>query len=157
MPQKTTLGTMGIRYLAHPVSARQIEQSNACPRGCFEAEDAWENWFPDHEPTLSLEKCYPEMQRLLGELMPRLSYALVEGDVTHVGYGWRSFRRILDLDQTRAIADDLDALLAEPSRLLSVPCRFGDRDDCTTPSLVRAREFARQVADAGYGIHYLIG
>src|SRR5690554_5210812 len=75
---------MGIRYFAYPVSPRQIAQSRECPRGCFDGDDAW-HWEPGAEPTLDLDKCYPELQRALGGDQPRASYALVEGAVTHTG------------------------------------------------------------------------
>jgi hypothetical protein len=148
---------MGIRYFAHAVSPRQIAQSRECPRGCFEHEDLWENWDLDDEPTLDLDKCYPELQWLLGGDVPRPSYALVEGGVTPDGYGWQSFRRMLDVDETRRVADDLDDLLANVVATDLPGCRFGGPHHCLATNLPRAREFARRVADAGFGIHFRIG
>ena len=148
---------MGIRYFAHPVSPRQIEQSRECPRVCLEGEDSWEHWAPNEEPTLDLDKCYPELQRLLGGEVPRPAYALVEGDVTHMGYAWRPFRRTLDVDEVRKIADGLDDLLAAVDASDLPGCRFGSPRKCVAHNLPRARDFARRVAEAGFGIHYLIG
>lgn len=148
---------MGIRYFAYPVSPRQIAQSHECPRGCFDGDDSWHHGEPGERPTLDLDKCYPELQWFLGGDEPRPSYALVEGAVTHTGYGWESFRRTLDIEQTKTIADDLDDLLASPEALDLPACRFGDVRDCAGQNLVEARGFARQVADAGFGSHYLIG
>ncbi len=148
---------MGIRYFAYPVSPRQIAQSHACPRGCFDGDDAWEHWGPGDEPTLNLDKCYPELQWILGGDEPRASFALVEGAVTHTGFGWQSFRRTLNVNETRTVADDLDSLLAVPNAISVPKCRFGSPHDCASENLVRARDFARRVADAGFGIHYCIG
>lgn len=148
---------MGIRYFAYPVSPRQIAQSHECPRGCFDGADAWDRWGPGDEPTLDLDKCYPELQWLLGGEEPRPSYALVEGAVRYTGYGWESFRRTLAVDETRAIADDLVELFTTSNALDLPECRFGDGHDCAARNLVKARDFARRVADAGFGIHYRIG
>lgn len=148
---------MGIRYFAYAVSPRQIAQSRECPRGCFEHGDSWEHWDPGDEPTLDLDKCYPEMQSLLGGDRPRPAYALVEGAVTFTGYGWRPHERMLDIDETRRVADDLDDLL-EHVVVADLPgCRFGDFRTCVGTNLPKARDFARRVADAGFGIHYSIG
>ncbi|MBS1698813.1 MAG: hypothetical protein JST25_10485 [Actinobacteria bacterium] len=147
----------GIRYFAFPVSERQIAQSRECPRGCFDGSDSWDRWGPGDAPTLSLEKCYPELQQLLGGSDPRPALALVEGSVTHTPYGWRPYSKILDVAEARAIADDLDALLADPEHIPAIGCRFGDEEDCAPGNLIRARDFARQVSDAGFGIHYRIG
>lgn len=135
---------------------RQIRQSHDCPRGCFDGEDAWDHWGPGSVPTLDLDKCYPELQRLLHGEKPRPSHALVEGHVTHTPYGWRSFRRVLDPEQVRAIADDLDQILASALDREQIECRFND-GACVAVNLARARDFARRVTDAGFGIHYSIG
>lgn len=147
---------MGIRYFAYPVSPRQIEQAKRCPRGCFDGADAWEHWQPGDEPTLDLDKCYPELQWLLGGSPPRASYALVEGAAGYTWHGWDSFRRTLEPDQVKAIADDLDQLLSSPAELESIGCRF-DGEDCATGNLALAHDFVSRVADAGYGVHYRIG
>lgn len=147
---------MGIRYFAHPLSPTQIRQSQECPRGCYEYEDDWEHWGPGATPTLDLGKCYPELQWVLNGEPPRRALALVEGAVAHTGWGWRPFRRILEPDEVLAIADDLDQLLASPEELSKIGCRF-DGADCVTDNLLRARDFARQGADAGFGTHYSIG
>ncbi|UJP09375.1 hypothetical protein L2X99_13180 [Microbacterium sp. KUDC0406] len=148
---------MGIRYFASPVSPRQIEQSHECPRECFDGDDAWDHWGPGREPTLDLDKCYPELQWLLGGDRPRRSYALVRGETRQSRYGWESFHRLLDPSETRAIAADLDELLAAPDQLATIGCRFGDRSDHAHEDLRRAQAFTTRVADAGFGIHYRIG
>lgn len=148
---------MGIRYFAHSVSPRQIAQASECPRGCYDGHDSWDYWGYSDAPTLDLDKCYPELQVLLGGTTPRPSYALVEGAVVLGGYGgWESFQRIIPVDEVKLIADDLDDLLSSPAEVALVACRYGDRD-CVGENLPRAREFARRVADAGFGIHYSIG
>lgn len=86
----------------------------------------------------------------------RASYALVEGAADLTWYGWECFRRTLDSDQVKAVADDLDQLLTSPTELQTIGCRFSG-DDCATGNLARARDFAHRVADAGFGIHYRIG
>ncbi|PRB07048.1 hypothetical protein [Microbacterium sp. MYb64] len=148
---------MGIRYFAFAVSTRQIAQSRECPRGCFDGADAWDHWEPGEDPTLDLDKCYPELQLLLGGPPARASFALVEGAVTHHRYGWLPYTKTLDNDAARAIADDLGELLADPASFVEVGCRFEGGRDCVPGNLVRAREFAQRVADAGFGIRYQIG
>lgn len=148
---------MGIRYFAFAVSAQQIAQSQECPRGCFDGNDAWDHWGAGKSPTLDLDKCYPELQRLLGGPTPRAAFALVEGSVTDHWYGWLPYTKLLDNTAVRAIADDLEDLLSDPAGFGEVGCRFGDCGNCAHDRLVLARDFTRTVADAGFGIHYQIG
>lgn len=150
---------MGIRYFAHPVSPRQIAQSRQCPRGCFDGADAWEHWEPGEEPRLNLDKCYPELQWILGEAETnpaRPSYALVEGEVTHTPWGWVAHRRVLDNAEAQLIAADLNDILGN-AELTDVGCRFGDREPHAIENLIKARDFTHRVADAGFGIAYAIG
>ncbi len=150
---------MGIRYYAYPVSPREIAAARENPCRFHGDDPLMDAWGPAEErpPMLYLDKCWPCLQRLFDLDGPtqRPAAELVRGDVTHVPTGWIPYERVLGPAQVAAIADDLDAFLR--GRTPTANCRFPDGGDCATRWVTDARDFTRELEQAGYGLVYMIG
>jgi hypothetical protein len=106
---------------------------------------------------LYLDKCSPCLQRLFDLDGPshRPAAELVRGSVTHVSTGWIPYERVLAPSQVAEIAADLDAFLR--GWMPAHTCRFPDGGDCASRWVPDARDFTRELEQAGYGLVYMIG
>ena len=157
---------MGIRYYAYPISAEDYETARAdpCP---FHGRDPFADaWGPrdDRPEMLYLDKCWNELQAMFGPapgVSARPTYALVEGQVTHVDMGWIPFERALSPGEVRTIASDIatvgdDEIRSLMARSISHP------DDEQEFSYIQhflgeAQRFVTDLANDGRGLVYMIG
>jgi hypothetical protein len=150
---------MGIRYYAYPVSPREITEARENPCRFHGDDPLMDAWGPAEErpPMLYLDKCSPCLQRLFDLDGPshRPAAELVRGSVTHVSTGWIPYERVLAPSQVAEIAADLDAFLR--GWMPAHTCRFPDGGDCASRWVPDARDFTRELEQAGYGLVYMIG
>jgi len=155
---------MGIRYLAISVDNDDYERVKAgpCP-SCGTRPSPRYDYDDPAETTLDLDKSWRYFQRIL---RGRPSEILVDGEVTHTGYGWISHQGCLSPREVEVAAADLATItvqdiqkyfLGEKANYLTSPNRA--QDDCAyvTSYLSAAQTFTRGAAGAGRGIVYYIG
>ena len=156
---------MGIRYLAISIDQQDFEHLSVGPcatcgeqpqlRDLDDEEDA-------RRETLDLDKSWGYFQRVLDSDPIRPAASLVRGDVTHSGYGWRSYRGLIAPADVPAIAEDLATVTSEllRERVVLNP-RFEDRAqedfEYVSQFVPEAQKFTKQVADEGRAILYFIG
>ena len=160
---------MGIRYYAYPVAQDLVGLALQSPEK-FLAEDpladAWQLG-RDRPPMLYLDKCWSELQALLGaseDRPARRSFALVEGAVTHTDEGWLPFYRALSPYDVRQVADDLAKVDAnDVNRLLAEHPRWGEHHgeemerEYINQYLTDAQSFTAELSRDGLGLVYMIG
>lgn len=161
---------MGIRYYAYPVLASDIERARDDPRAFLSADPLYDAWGPaELKPRmLYLDKCWDQLQEFLGSRPgrpERVSFQLVEGEVTHTYEGWIPFIRVLSPTQVEEVARDI-AQLGEAEVLAARVPTFG-RDGVVNddPEELRyvmqylddAKAFVAALATDNLGLIYMIG
>jgi hypothetical protein len=160
---------MGIRYYAYPVDAHLIELAKSSPRSFLSDDPLMDAWGPvdKRPPMLYLDKCWRELQVLLGgdsSSPNRPAFQLVEGNVVHVPEGWISHFAVLDPAQVVEIAKDLTVISPGQVRAkLTATRTFGPRDDLdeefryVIQYLRDAVTFTTSLSERGDGLVYMIG
>ncbi|ALE92834.1 hypothetical protein AOC05_11910 [Arthrobacter alpinus] len=160
---------MGIRYFALPVPAQLVTIARINPRAFLSDQHFWETWSdpPDRPEGLDLDKAWRDLQQLLGGMDSepmRDAYELVRGEVTHYGYGWIPYDRVLSAEEVLKVASDL--AVADLARLYQeyTPQVSPDwaaimdgRRDYVESYLEAARKFTTELAGMGLGLIYSIG
>jgi len=157
---------MGIRYYAYPVAPQSIEDAKRTPYEHLGGDPLMDAWGPieDKPRMLYLDKCWRELQVLLGETRPARS--LVEGQVVMNAEGWDGHTSVLDPAEVATIADDLARVKDDEVSAMIARDRvayFGREIDTDAELqyvlkyLHDAQEFTRELADDELGLVYLIG
>jgi len=157
---------MGIRYYAYPVAADSIEDAKRTPYAHLGGDPLMDAWGPleDKPRMLYLDKCWRELQVLLGETRPARS--LVEGQVVMHAEGWDGHTSVLDPAEVSIIADDLAQVTDDQVSAMIVQNRDAYRHrDVDIDAEVKyvlsylhdAQHFTRALAEDGFGLVYLIG
>lgn len=167
---------MGIRYIAIPVHPLDIAEGKACPRcylmsdpfphgGACDREPSPERELPDGMPEyLDLDKCWGEIANLLAlpKFKDNTARPLVEGTVRHTGGGWIPHYGVLDpaqvADATRGLEEIEDDDIREHVDHIG---RHGEHTEQRLSYVLQyldaAKTFTRDLAQAGYGLIYIIG
>jgi hypothetical protein len=160
---------MGIRYYAYPVDADLIEVAKSSPRSFLGDDPLMDAWGPldKRPPMLYLDKCWSELQLLLGgdsSSPNRPAFQLVEGNVVHLPGGWISHIAVLDPAQVVEIAKDLSVITQGQVRAkLTATRAFEFRDDLdeefnyVVHYLRDAVTFTTGLSERGDGLVYMIG
>jgi hypothetical protein len=160
---------MGIRYYAYPIDANLIDFARQSPRAFLGADPLMDAWGPAEKkpPMLYLDKCWAELQELLGAnspSSPRPAFALVAGRVTHTSEGWIPHIAVCDPAEVAAIASDLALITEAEVRLVltdsGILRRHKDVEeelDYVNHYLREAQLFTSDLASAGKGLVYMIG
>ncbi|MGA7203054.1 MAG: hypothetical protein WBX27_00325 [Specibacter sp.] len=156
---------MGIKYFALPVPPQLVNIARINPRAFLSDQHFWQSWSdtPDRPSMLTLDKSWWELQQLLGGRepgAPRPAYELVRGDVTHYGYGWIPYDRVLAAEEVLAVANDLAAGLYQACAASFSPdlaAIMYERRSYVESNLGAARTFTAQLAGQGLGLIYSIG
>ena len=160
---------MGIRYYAYPLLADEVERARNDPRAYLSDDPLADAWgMVDRRPKLLyLDKCWSPLQRVFHpdpDRHPRPSFTLVEGNVTHTGYGWIPYIKVLSPDVVSDIARDIVLTDANDVRTalgldmpeLQPPSLIAEFD-YVMEYLAAAREFVADLDAEGCGLIYLIG
>ncbi|BCW49207.1 hypothetical protein J2Y41_000582 [Arthrobacter sp. 1088] len=170
---------MGIRYYAYAFDGDVTDQVLSDPLSVVPADplaDAWglepgagtshttfEQVISERD-MLYLDKAWRHLQVLTAPLSAgaaaRTAFRMFEGSVTMHDEGWEPWVRALSPSEVLAIAQDLDEVSDGEVRLrLPVSSHLdGDLEvDYAVGYLRRARTFARNLANEGRGMVYLIG
>ena len=99
---------MGIRYFALSIDTEDYEHIKRGRCGeCGELPTLRElDDDAHHRESLDLDKGWRDFQCLFSDPI-RPALALVRGDVTHTGYGWRSHRGLIGPSEAADVAADL--------------------------------------------------
>ncbi|WP_309073131.1 DUF1877 family protein [Paenarthrobacter sp.] len=170
---------MGIRYYAYAFDGDVTDQVLSDPRSVVSADplaDAWglepgvrisRTTFEQavcERDMLYLDKAWRHLQVLTAPLRAgitaRPAFRMFEGSITMHDEGWDPWVRALTPSEVLAIAQDLDEVSDGEVGLRLPVSSHVDRDrevDYAVGYLRRARTFAKNLADDGRGMVYLIG
>jgi len=162
---------MGIRYYAWPLAPQHVDAARRQPRS-FCADDPFgQAWFTENEGNCYLDKAWRGLQLLIEDSDPeridRPAATLVAGQVTFVEYGWVPHIGVLDPDQVRAAAADLQVVTENippewrprrrRSRARTGPGSLLLEQDYINEYLEVLKEFTATLAEQGKAMIYLIG
>ncbi|MBT8158878.1 MULTISPECIES: DUF1877 family protein [Arthrobacter] len=170
---------MGIRYYAYAFDGDVAKKALSDPMSFMSADPLADAWglepgvgtsyttfgqsIPERD-MLYLDKAWGHLQVLTAPLRAgmaaRPAFRMFEGNVTMHDDGWEPWVRALAPSEVLAIAQDLDDVSDAEVRLRLPVSPYVDRDldvEYAVGYLRRARVFARNLADEGRGMVYLIG